>query len=56
MAKKAIIEISLVDECSGRKNIEIANEIFNEISEDKSLIPWCKQVAKVVVLDQNKLY
>ena len=56
MVKKAIIEISLVDECSDRKNIEIANEIFGEISEDKSSIPWCKQVNKVVVLDKDEIY
>ena len=56
MVKKAIIEIFLVDECLGRKNNEIANEIFSEISEDRSLIPWCKQVDKVVVVDSEKLY
>jgi len=55
MVKKAIIEISLVDECSERKNSEIANEIFSEISEERSLIPWCKQIDKVIVVDSEKL-
>jgi hypothetical protein len=56
IVKKAVIEISLVDECSERKNNEIANEIFGEISEGRSLIPWCKQVNKVIVVDSEKLY
>jgi len=51
MVKKAIIEISLVEESSEMTNDEIANEIFNDISEGKIVIPWCKQVEKVAVLE-----
>jgi hypothetical protein len=51
MGKKAIIEISLVRECYGKTNQEIANEIFRELSADRTLIPWCKQVNKVAVKD-----
>jgi hypothetical protein len=49
MVKKAIIEISLVEESSERTNDEIANEIFDDISEGSSVIPWCKKVEKVTV-------
>jgi hypothetical protein len=51
MARKAIIEISLVEECSEKTNQEVANEIFKELSEGETLIPWCKQVNKVVVTE-----
>jgi hypothetical protein len=49
MSKKAIIEISLVDECYEKTNQEIADEIFEELSAGRPLIPWCKQVDKVAV-------
>jgi hypothetical protein len=51
VTKKAIIEISLVEECCERTNQEVANEIFNELSEGKTLIPWCKQINKVVITE-----
>jgi hypothetical protein len=51
MVKKAIIEISLVEESSEKTNDEIASEIFNDISEGKIVVPWCKQVEKVVVIE-----
>jgi len=51
MVKKAIIEISLVDESSERTNDEIASEIFDDISEGRIVIPWCKQVEKVAVIE-----
>ena len=51
MVKKAIIEISLVDECYEKTNQEIADEIFKELSAGRSLIPWCKKVDKVAVKD-----
>ena len=56
MVKKAVIEISLVDECSEKTNNDIAGEIFNDLTKGRILIPWCKQVDKVVVLDSSKLY
>ena len=49
MDKKAIIEISLVNECCEKTNQEIANEIFRELSAGRTLIPWCKHVDKVAV-------
>jgi len=51
MVKKAINEISLVEESSEKTNGEIASEIFNEISEGRTVIPWCKQVNKVAVTE-----
>jgi hypothetical protein len=51
VVKKAIIEISLVEESSGKTNDEIASEIFNDISEGRVIIPWCKQVEKVAVIE-----
>jgi hypothetical protein len=49
MVKRVIIEISLVEESSGKTSDEIASEIFDEISEGRKIIPWCKQVGKVAV-------
>jgi len=56
MVKKAVIEISLVDECSEKTNNDIAGEIFNDLTKGRIIIPWCKQVEKVVVLDSSKFY
>ena len=48
MVKKAIIEISLVEESVKRSNKELADEIFEFLSEG-TLIPWCEKVEKVFV-------
>jgi hypothetical protein len=48
MVKKAIIEISLVEESAKRANKEIADEIFEALSE-VTFIPWCAKVEKVFV-------
>jgi hypothetical protein len=56
MDKKAIIEIDLVEECSEKTNDQVAEEIFKSLTEDKTLIPWSKQIKKVVVLDKNEFY
>jgi len=45
--KKAIIEISLVSESREVKNEQIEKDITDELSE--GIIPWCKQIEKVVV-------
>jgi len=45
--KKAIIEISLVNESREVENEQIEKDITDELSE--SIIPWCKQIEKVVV-------
>lgn len=54
MVKKALIEISLVEECLEKTNDEIASEIFNDISQMKTVIPWCKKVNKVFVTEDYK--
>jgi len=51
MVKKAIIEISLVEESAGRSNKEIANEIFEALLEGTTAIPWCDKVEKVFVTE-----
>jgi hypothetical protein len=51
MGKKAIIEISLVEESAQETNDDIANEIFKELSEGTTLIPWCRKVNKVIIVD-----
>ena len=49
MVKKAVIEISLVEESAEKANKEIEKEIFNDLSEGRLVIPWCKKVEKVTV-------
>jgi hypothetical protein len=49
MVKKAVIEISLVDESVEKADKEIEKEIFNDLSEGRLVIPWCKKVEKVTV-------
>jgi hypothetical protein len=56
MGKKAIIEIALVDECYEKSNNVIAQEIFQDLTEWRTTIPWCKKVEKVVVLGKNEFY
>jgi hypothetical protein len=51
MVKKAIIEISLVEESTEKANKEIEKEIFNDVSEGRLVIPWCKKVEKVSVTE-----
>ena len=51
MVKKAIIEISLVEESAEKTSEEIANEIFEALSEGSSVIPWCKKVEKVTLTE-----
>jgi hypothetical protein len=51
MAKKVLIEISLVEESEEKANKEIVDEIFNDLSEGISVIPWCKKVEKVAVIE-----
>jgi hypothetical protein len=51
MVKRGIIELSLVEESAEKTNNEIINEIFNELSEGKLIIPWCNKVEKVIVTE-----
>jgi hypothetical protein len=48
-AKKAKIEITLVEESNGKRNDEIENDIYKEISEGRTIMPWCKYVNDVTV-------
>jgi hypothetical protein len=47
--KKAVIVISLVQESTEKTNGEIEVEIFKELSECPTKIPWMKDVEKVTV-------
>jgi len=49
MNKKAIIEISLVEESTEKANEEIEKEIMAELSKYPPVIPWLKKVEKVTV-------
>jgi hypothetical protein len=51
MAKKALIEISLVKESAESANEKIMKEIFDGLSEDLPKIPWMKQVEKVEIVE-----
>ena len=51
MSKKAVIVISLVDESVEKANEEIEKEIFKELSENPSKIPWFKSAEKVEVTE-----
>lgn len=51
MSRKALIEISLVEESDERTNDEIAKEILKELTDSATVIPWCGKVNKVVVVE-----
>ena len=51
MVKRVIIELSLVEESARKVNQEIVDEIFNELSKGRIIIPWCKKVEKVAVIE-----
>jgi hypothetical protein len=51
MEKKAIIEIALVEECAEKTDDAVARDIFDDLADWKTLIPWCKHVKKVVISD-----
>ncbi|MFZ1038324.1 MAG: hypothetical protein WAN53_00385 [Candidatus Bathyarchaeia archaeon] len=49
MVKKAIIEITLVDESSEKTNKEIEKEISEELSENMHIIPWAAKMERMTV-------
>jgi hypothetical protein len=49
MVKKAVIEISLVEESTERPNEEIEKEIRQELSENLHVIPWAASIEKTTV-------
>ena len=51
MNKRAIIEISLVEESVEKANEEIEKETFEELSKGLPKISWCKEVEKVTVTE-----
>jgi len=51
MDKKALIEISLVEESAEKANKEIEKEIMEELSRHPPMIPWLKKVEKVTVTE-----
>lgn len=53
MVKKVIIEFSLVEESARRVNQEIVDEVFDALSEGRIIIPWCKKIEKVAVIEDN---
>jgi len=49
LVKKAIIEVSLLEESAEKSNREIEKEIMRELSKEPARIPWLKKVEKVTV-------
>jgi hypothetical protein len=49
MAKKVIIEFSLVEESSEKRNEELEKEILDGLSEGGIIIPWCDVPRRVTV-------
>jgi len=47
--KKAIIVVSLIEECADCSDEEIKREIYSELSKEPYRIPWGKKVEKVTV-------
>jgi hypothetical protein len=50
MAKTVMIELSLIEESTKTSNQEIVDEIFENLSEGRIIIPWCKKVEKVAIV------
>ena len=51
MVKKVVIEIVLIPESRNRRPKEIEQEILEEIRCGNLIIPWCKDVEKVAVVE-----
>jgi hypothetical protein len=49
MVKKAIIEITLVEESVEKTNKEIGREISKELSENLHVIPWAAEIEKMTI-------
>ena len=49
MSKKAVIVVCLVEESAEKANEEIEKEIMKELSKHPLMIPWLKNVGKVMV-------
>ncbi|MEM2118834.1 MAG: hypothetical protein QW840_01785 [Candidatus Bathyarchaeia archaeon] len=53
MRKKAVIEISLIEESTRKANNEIEEEIFTELSQNTHAIPWAEKIENVKVQKTN---
>jgi len=51
MVKKCLLTIVLVDEANEKTPSEIEEEIRNEADIFLRLIPWAKEIEKVIVLE-----
>jgi len=49
LVKKALIEVTLVEESTDRTNKEIEKEILEELSENVYAIPWAAKIEKTTV-------
>ena len=47
--KKAIIVVSLIEECVDCSDEEIKRQIYSELSNEPYRIPWGKKIEKVTV-------
>jgi hypothetical protein len=54
MVKKAIIEITLVEESTQKTNKEIGREISKELSENLHVIPWAAEIEKMTIKEARK--
>lgn len=51
MTKKAIIEVSLVEESNEKPTSEIKKEILSELSENLHAIPWAEKIEKLTIAE-----
>ncbi len=51
MARKVIIEASLVPESTDEKPEKIEREISRKFLEEHLIIPWCEKIEKVKIID-----
>lgn len=49
MVKKAVIEVSLVEESVEKTNKEIEEDIREELSENLHAIPWAARIEKMAI-------
>lgn len=52
MVKKAVIEISLIEESVKIANKEIEKEICEELSENMHAIPWAAKIEKMTIKER----
>lgn len=50
--KKVVIVVSLVEEAWEEADETIEKEIFEELSRDLPMVPWCRKVEKVEVVEE----